>query len=64
MNAKESSGEIGAIVPGLTGLREGGAGLAAGVLGDATINPEGDQGGPVVVAVAAAAAVLVAYAAV
>ena len=39
--AKESSLEIGAIVPGRAGLQNGGTGISDVGIGDATINPGG-----------------------
>ena len=47
--AKDSSLEIGAIVLGGVGLRNGGIGISEVGFGDATINPGWDQGGPVAV---------------
>ena len=45
--AKDSSVEMGAIVPRGVGLRSGGVGIAGVKRGGATINPRRDQGGPV-----------------
>ena len=43
IKAKVSSVEIGAIIPGRAGLRNGGTGISDVGIGDATINPGGDQ---------------------
>jgi hypothetical protein len=48
--AKESSVEIGAIVPSVVGLRKGGTGISEDDLEEATINPRGDQGSSVALA--------------
>jgi hypothetical protein len=60
--AKESSLEIGAIVPGGAGLQNGGTGMSEVDFGDVTINPSGDQGGSESVVACAAVEVLDAYA--
>ena len=44
--AKESSVEIGAIVPGPVGLQNGDVGISGDGIGDATINPGADQSCP------------------